>query len=82
MKEFKALLYIECTFAQSSEIFTHQFDRKKMSGIQGVRCQFFKSQNPDQSCRPSIDLTMVLKQKSDKEFKKVATKRGNPSYNS
>ena len=30
---------------------------------------------------PSIDLTMVLKQKSDKDLKKVSTKQGNPSYN-
>ena len=48
-----------------------------MSYIQGVT-----SQNPGQSCHPSIDLTMVLQKKSDKDFKKVGTKQGNSSYNS
>ena len=59
---------------------------KKLSCIKGVAGRFVlfcsKNQNPGQSCRPGIDLTMVLKQKSDKNFKKVGTKRGNPSYNS
>ena len=68
------------------EISTHQFDRKKVSCIQGVTGRFVlfcsKNQNPGQSCHPSIDLTMVIKQKSDKDFKNVGTKRGDPSYNS
>ena len=61
--------------------------QKKISCIQGVTDGQFvsfcsKNQNPGQSCRPTIDLTMVLKQKSNKDFKKVVTYRGNPSYNS
>ena len=62
------------------EIFTHQFDRIFFSCIQGVTGRFvlfcYKNQNPGQSCHPSIDLTMVLKQKLDKDFKKVGTNRG------
>ena len=55
-----------------SEIFTHQFDRKK-SYIQGLTCRFSKNPNPGQSCRPSIDLMTALKRKSDKDFNKVVT---------
>ena len=66
--------------------FSHINLTEKKSCIQGVMGQFVlfcsKNQNPGQSCRPSIGLTMVLKQKSDKDFKKVGTKRGNPSHNS
>ena len=40
-----------------------------MSCIQGF---ILFCSNPDQSCCPSIDLTMVLKQKLDKDFKKVS----------
>ena len=39
-----------------------------MSLLQDI---FSKNQNPGQSCRPSIDLTAVLKQKIDKDFKKL-----------
>ena len=61
-----------------SETFTHQFDRrKKMSCIQGVTGQFIeylsKNQNPGQCCHLTIDFTMVVKQKSNKDFKKVVT---------
>ena len=56
-----------------SEIFTHQFDRKNMSYIQGVTRWFSKNPNPGQSCHPRIDLMTVLKPKLDKDLKKVVT---------
>ena len=64
--------------------FSHINLTEKKYSIRKVTFVLFcsKNQNPGQSCHRSIDLTMVLKQKSDKDFKKVGTKQGNPSYNS
>ena len=51
-----------------------------------VTCRFVsffsKIQNPGQITRPSIDMTAVLKGKSDKNFKKVVPIRGNLFYSS
>ena len=55
------------------EIFTHQFDRKKMSYIQEVTGWFSKNPKTGQSCCSSIDLMTVLKRKSDKDLKKVVS---------
>ena len=49
-QSFAKLLYVALRFSNIN------LTEKKLSGIQGVTCQFSKNQNPGQSCRPSISL--------------------------
>ena len=71
-KSFAKLLYVAIRFS-------HINLTEKPSCAQGVTGRFVlfcsMNQNPGQSCCPSIDLTMVLKRKSDKDFKKVKVYR-------
>ena len=84
-KDFKKVVPICGNSSYNSQLL-------KFWGVWGVICLkklrhqfmpfFSKIQNPGQITRPSIAMMVVLKAKSDMDFKKVVPICGNPSYNS